>query len=197
MRASTTSSGRSMSNARYMRGGALRIGKVGQRQDVFQGERGNAFGHVQPASLRQPVDDGFREGDRTVCAPARVDVEVLSHVLHFLPNSTRVISDSSIKVSEHKINLEDHFFGFPQTCASRAPARGPLLPAFAVRRLPHHPLPIRAPAFASRHLLVRRPSRRATFHCRPKPGRALSGRRGGISGRMLVKAKERGRLPLG
>ena len=133
-------------------GGALRIGKVGQRQDVFQGERGNALGHVQPASLRQPVDDGFREGDRTVCAPARVDVEVLSHVLHFLPNSIRVISDSSIKVSEHKINLEDHFFGFPQTCASRAPARGPLLPAFAVRRLPHHPLPIRAPAFASRHL---------------------------------------------
>ncbi len=44
---------------------ALGVGQVRPAPDVLQRKLRDTLGHVQPAARRQPVDDGFRERDRT------------------------------------------------------------------------------------------------------------------------------------
>ena len=57
---------------------ALGVGKLGQLDDVVDGERGDFLRDVKTATLSEAVNDGFGEGNGLGAAAARVGVEVVS-----------------------------------------------------------------------------------------------------------------------
>ena len=59
---------------------ALGVRHIRERRDLAKREARQVFGHVEPASVGQPVDDGFGEGDGGVAESAGVDVAILVHL---------------------------------------------------------------------------------------------------------------------